>query len=54
MGEGMKTIINNQKGHGQVPTGKDLLKLGLFIITFPVSIPILLIKEKIDKKREKK
>ena len=50
----MKAIICNEKGHGQVPSGKDLLKIGLFIITAPISIPFLLIKDKIKKKKEKK
>jgi hypothetical protein len=50
----MRKIICNQNGHGQVPSGKDLLKIGLGILTFPITLPILLIKEKLKKRKEKK
>ena len=46
-------IINNQKGHGY-PDLKDWLKVVGVIITFPVSIPVILIKDKIKNKKEKK
>lgn len=47
----LKKVVANQDGHGQVPSGKDLLKLGFFIITLPVSLPVLIIKEKLKKKK---
>lgn len=50
----MKNIINNENGHGQVPSGKDLLKVGLVLVTFPVSLPVIWIKEKIKKKLEER
>ena len=46
-------LLNNQKGHGQVPSGKDALKLLAILVTFPVSVPALLIIGKIKEKRKK-
>lgn len=50
----MLKIINNQDGHGQVPSGKELLKLFGVLITFPVSLPIIKIVEKIKEKKQKR
>lgn len=48
----MKKFLNNEKGHGYIGV-KDLLKIGAIIVTFPVSVPVLIIKDKIKKKKEK-
>lgn len=50
----MKNIINNQNGHGYGISGKDLLKILGGIIIAPVYIPVILIKEKLKKRKEKK
>ena len=46
-------FTNNQNGHGY-PSSKDWLKVLGVLITFPISIPVILIKDKIDKKKEEK
>lgn len=46
-------FLNNQKGHGY-PSGKDWLKVLGVIVTAPISIPVLLIKEKLDKRKKEK
>ena len=47
-----KKIISNEHGHGYIGI-KDLLKIGAIIVTFPVSVPVLIIKDKIKKKKDK-
>ncbi len=51
----MKNILNNQNGHGYVPSGKELLKIGAqflgIILTAPISIPVMII---LDKRKQKK
>ena len=47
-------LISNQSGHGIVPSTKDVLKIVGFLVTLPVSLPVLIIKEKIKKKKEEK
>lgn len=50
----MKQVLNNQNGHGQVPSGKDILKFLGILITFPVSIPVIKLVEKIKEKKKKR
>lgn len=44
-------MINNNRGHGY-PGIKDWLKVLGVIVTAPISIPVLIIKDKIKKKKE--
>ena len=47
-------ILSNQSGHGYVPSFKDLLKIGATILTFPISVPVLMLVDKIKRKRKEK
>jgi hypothetical protein len=42
-------ILNNQNGHGQVPSAKDVLLILLVLITLPISLPIIILREKFKK-----
>lgn len=46
-------FLNNQNGHGY-PSLKDWLKVLGVVVTTPISIPVILLKEKIKKKKEEK
>lgn len=46
-------IISNEHGHGYGITGKDLLKIVFFIVTAPVSIPVVIVREKLKKRKSK-
>lgn len=50
----MKNILNNENGHGYGISGKDLLKIIGGIIIAPVAIPVIIIKKKLEEKKEKK
>jgi len=50
----MKKFLLNNSGHGQVPSGKDMLKIIGVVLTCPVSIPVLMLIDKIKAKKEKK
>lgn len=51
--EEKNSFIDNQNGHGY-PSGKDWLKVFGIIITAPISLPVLYIRDKIKKSKEKK
>lgn len=48
----MKNLVCNENGHGIVPSTKDVLKIVGVLVTFPVSIPVIILKEKLKKKKE--
>jgi len=50
----MKNIINNQNGHGQAPSGKDILKIIGGILIAPIALPVIIIKKKLKERKEKK
>jgi hypothetical protein len=50
----MKNIINNQNGHGQIPSGKDILKIIGGILLAPIALPVIIIKKKLKERKEKK
>ena len=50
----LKLILGNESGHGMAIEPKDLLKIGAVILTFPISIPILIIRDKIKKRKKKR
>lgn len=45
-------LIRNEKGHGQVPYTKELIKILLILITFPISFPVIFIIEWIKKRKK--
>jgi len=50
----MKNLLFNNHGHGQVPTTKEMLKILGVLLTAPISIPVIMLIEKIKRKKKEK
>ena len=50
----MRKLLFNQNGHGQVPSGKEMLKIIGILLTAPISFPVLILIDKIKEKRKEK
>lgn len=49
----MKNLINNENGHWGI-SGKDVLKIIGGIIIAPIALPVIIIKQKIKDRKDKK